>query len=33
MTPENMEKILIVYYAPKNQWLLQKIVNEGCLQN
>jgi hypothetical protein len=28
-----MGKILILYCASKNQWLCQKIVNKGCLQN
>jgi hypothetical protein len=28
-----MEKFLIVYFASKNQWLCEKLVNKSCLQN
>jgi hypothetical protein len=30
MTQENMEKILILYCASRNQWQCEKILNEGC---
>jgi hypothetical protein len=33
VTPENMEKILILYCASKNQWLYEKTLNKGPLQN